>query len=88
VVEIIAAIQKQQQESSQPVSENHANRSMTPCVVLTRKYAVERINSGGCGRVIGFTPAVNGEAFSLSFRNSVLLAGDFHSSSGDEVILY
>ena len=33
MVEIIAAIQKQQQESSRSVSENYAHRSMTPCIV-------------------------------------------------------
>ncbi|GAB7092605.1 hypothetical protein JCM18237_28760 [Halorubrum luteum] len=37
--------------------------------MLTHQDAVERLNSGGCGRVVGFIPAVNGEAFSLTFRN-------------------
>ena len=51
-----------------------SNRQFLP-VVLTHKYAVKRLNSGGCGRVVGFIPAVNGEAFSLTSRNAAVSLG-------------
>ena len=38
-------------------------------VVLTVTYAVRGLSSGGCGGVVGFIPALNGEAFSSNFRN-------------------
>ena len=37
-------------------------------VVLIPRYAVGRINSSGCGAVVGFIPAPNGEAFASIFR--------------------
>ena len=46
-----------------------SNRQFLP-VVLGHEYAVRRLNTGGCDPVVGFIPAVNGEAFSSTFRNS------------------
>jgi len=51
-----------------------SNRQCLP-VVRPHKYAVEGINSGGCRPVVGFIPAVNGEAFSLTLRNRTAGAG-------------
>ena len=39
-------------------------------VVLSHKYAVKKFNSGSCERVVGFIPAVNGEALSSISRNN------------------
>ena len=46
-----------------------SNRQFLPVVLLTR-YAVRGLNSGGGDGVVGFIPAVNGEAFSSNFRNT------------------
>jgi hypothetical protein len=45
------------------------NRQFLP-VALGYIYAVKAVNSDGCGPVVGFIPAVNGEAFSSNSRNA------------------
>ena len=49
-----------------------SNRQFLP-VVLTHRYAVRGFNSGDCGVVAGFIPAVNGGAFSSYFSNKQVL---------------
>lgn len=53
-------------------------------VVLTSLYAVKPTNSSGCCRVVGFIPAVNGEAFASKSRkmHSPRLAQELRQKRG------